>query len=204
MVGLNFAEKYPQRINHLVCLSASDRSTHTARAIRAIQKGIFELADDPAQKHQALSLARQLSILFYRTDDIFDSQFVDPIAQEPFGYIVDFDKTIYSYLNHQGQKFANKTTISNYAALLDSIDDHRVDAKKIECQCSFVAVPNDCLVSFESMRKLAHNVKGTSEFYRLESIYGHDAFLKEFEQLTELLKKILGESDESSTSYASC
>ncbi|GAA4348376.1 alpha/beta fold hydrolase [Kangiella taiwanensis] len=203
MVGLNFAEQYPHKVKHLVCISASDRSTHTARAIRAIQKGIFELADTSEQKHQALSLARQLSILFYRTDDIFDTQFVDPIVQLPFDNILGYEQTIYSYLKHQGQKFANKTTISNYTALLDSIDAHRVEPNKIKCSSSFVAVPSDRLVSFESMRKLAHTVKGTSDFYRLESVYGHDAFLKEFEQLTDLLKKILGASDESPASYAS-
>jgi homoserine O-acetyltransferase len=202
MVGLSFAELYPQEIQRLVCISASDHSTHTARAIRAIQKGIFELADAPEQKHQALSLARQLAILFYRTDDIFDTQFVHPVVQQPLGKVLDYDKTIYSYLNHQGQKFANQTNISSYSALLDSIDTHTVRAEKIDCDTHFIAVPTDRLVNYESMRKLAHNVNGKSEFYRLESIYGHDAFLKEFEKLSELLKKILGEGDESSTSYA--
>ena len=203
MVGLSFAEKFPNKMKHLVCISASDRSTHTARAIRSIQKGVFELAESSEQKHQALSLARQLSILFYRTDDIFDAQFVDPVIQLPLDKAVGYDQTIYSYLNHQGQKFANKTTISNYSALLDSIDAHSVNAEKIQCECHFVAVPNDRLISYQSMRKLAHKVIGKSQFYRLESIYGHDAFLKEFEQLSELLKKILGDEDESSTSYAS-
>ncbi|RDX37482.1 alpha/beta fold hydrolase [Kangiella sp. HD9-110m-PIT-SAG07] len=204
MVGLSFAEQFTKRIKQLTCISASDRSTHTARAIRSIQKDIFELAASPKQKYQALALARKLSILFYRTDDIFDAQFIDPIVQSPLGQVIDFEKTIYSYLNHQGQKFANNTTIKNYAALLDSIDSHSVNAHKIKCSCSFLAVPNDRLVSYESMRKLAHKVSGKSKFYRLESIYGHDAFLKEFKQLTELLKKILGESDEPSTNYASC
>lgn len=204
MVGLSFAERFPEKIKQLVCISASDRSTHTARAIRAIQKGIFELADAPEQKHLALSLARQLSILFYRTDEVFDAQFNEPNLRFDFGKVVGYEQTIYSYLHHQGQKFANKNTIPNYAALLDSIDQHRVEAQKIHCQSSFIGVPNDRLVSYESMRRLAHKVTGQSEFYRLESIYGHDAFLKEFKQLTDLLKKILGERDESSTSYASC
>lgn len=204
MVGLSFAELFPQAIKQLICISASDRSTHTARAIRAIQKGIFELADVPEQKHQALSLARQLAILFYRTEEVFDEQFVDPQSEHPQGNIVDYERTIYSYLNHQGRKFANTNRIDNYAALLDSIDTHIVNASKIECDCSFIAVPNDRLVSYESMRKLAHKVNGQSQFYRLESIYGHDAFLKEFQKLTELLKKILGEYDEPATSYASC
>ena len=204
MVGLSFAEQFNDSIEQLTCISASDRSTHTARAIRAIQKGIFELADNSLQKHQALSLARQLSVLFYRTDDVFDTQFIDPAIQSPLGKVINFDQTIYSYLNHQGQKFANKTSIGNYEALLDSIDAHSVNPENIQRACNFIAVPNDRLVSYESMRRLAQNVKGKSEFYRLESIYGHDAFLKEFEQLNKLLKKILGESDESSTSYASC
>ncbi|WP_223669165.1 alpha/beta fold hydrolase [Kangiella shandongensis] len=204
MVGLSFAELYPEAIKQLICISASDRSTHTARAIRAIQKGIFELADLPEQKHQALSLARQLAILFYRTDDVFDAQFIDPLLELPQGKVVGYEQTVYSYLAHQGQKFANSNTIETYAALLDSIDTHAVNASKIECDCSFIAVPSDRLVSYESMRKLAHKVNGQSQFYRLESIYGHDAFLKEFQKLTELLKKILGEYDEPATSYASC
>ena len=204
MVGLSFAEQFKANIEQLTCISASDRSTHTARAIRSIQKGIFKLADNSIQKHQALSLARQLSILFYRTDVVFDTEFIDPATQTPLGKVINYDQTIYSYLNHQGQKFANKTSIGNYEALLDSIDAHNVSPKEILCDCSFIAVPNDRLVSYESMRRLAQNIKGKSEFYRLESIYGHDAFLKEFDQLNQLLKKILGESDESSTSYASC
>lgn len=202
MVGLSFAELYPKNIKHLVCISASDSSTHTARAIRSIQKGIFALANNSKQEKDALSLARQLSIIFYRTDEIFNIQFVDP-AQKTCSEIAEQDQTIYSYLNHQGQKFANTTSISDYAALLDSIDNHTVKIEKIECQCSFIAVPNDRLVSYESMRKLAHNVGEKAQFYRLESIYGHDAFLKEYQYLTDLLSKVLGESDEPSSSYAS-
>ncbi|GAA4365212.1 alpha/beta fold hydrolase [Kangiella marina] len=204
MVGLSYAEQYPEALKKLICISASDKSTHTARAIRSIQRGIFELASNAQEKHQALSLARQLSILFYRTDEIFDTQFTDPVFLQPSKSVVGYEKTIYSYLSHQGEKFANRNTIPRYESLLDSIDSHRVDACKIISECHFIAVPTDRLVSYESMRKLAHKVKGTSHFYRLESIYGHDAFLKECQQLTSLLKKILGENDEPSTSYASC
>lgn len=204
MVGLSFAELYPADISHLLCISASDRSTHTARAIRSIQKGIFALAEGPEQDKKALALARQLSIIFYRTDDIFDVQFAIPELLQPLDESTEYDNTIYSYLNHQGQKFANKTEVSNYVALLDSIDTHVISPEKIKCQCSFVAVPNDRLVSYESMRRLAHKVGEKAQFYRLESIYGHDAFLKEFQYLTNLLSKVLGESDEPSSSYASC
>ncbi|WP_068991581.1 alpha/beta fold hydrolase [Kangiella sediminilitoris] len=204
MVGLSFAELFPNSIEQLVCISASDRSTHTARGLRKIQKSLLEIASDEKQARDALSLARQLSILFYRTEEIFKVQFDDPVPHDSKGQIIGFEQTIFSYLNHQGGKFAKSFSIDDYSALLDSIDSHSVNASQIQCECHFIAVPSDRLVSFDSMRRLAHNVKGLSQFYRLDSIYGHDAFLKEFRSLTKLLKKILGENDEPSTSYTSC
>jgi homoserine O-acetyltransferase len=69
--------------------------------------------------------------------------------------------------------------------LSESIDLHRVDAGRIFVPTTAVAVREDQLVPLADIRAMVARLP-VGRLHELSSIYGHDAFLKETEQLRRI------------------
>jgi len=67
------------------------------------------------------------------------------------------------------------------------IDLHAVDAHRITAPTTLVAVREDQLVPIGDMRALSKNLP-RAELHELSSPYGHDAFLKEAQQLRPIFE----------------
>ena len=66
---------------------------------------------------------------------------------------------------------------------------------RIQSQALFIGIRSDFLFPAARVRLLAEQVRqvgGHATYLELDSPHGHDAFLKEWEQMTEALYTILG------------
>lgn len=184
MVALAFAERYPALVERLVVISGGDCADPYAAAWRALQRKVLELGQD---RPEAVALARQFAMLSYRTPEEFAQRFdAEPRWQDGHLRCAAED-----YLEAAGARFAAVFSPIALRRLSESIDQHRVDPTRIHTPATVIAVEEDRLVPLPSLRRLALALGGPAEFAVIRSLYGHDAFLKEPEQIARLLSRAL-------------
>jgi homoserine O-acetyltransferase len=84
MVALAFAERFPERLDRLVAISAPHESHPMSTALRTLQRRVVELGLDTRRASDALSIARGIAMTTYRTAAEFGNRFSPiPIAVGP-------------------------------------------------------------------------------------------------------------------------
>lgn len=183
MVGLAFAARHPQRLKQLVAISGGHRAHPYASAWRSIQRNIVRLAREPDQRAQALSLARQLALLSYRSAEEFGQRF----DQAPSAAGDRFEVAAEPYLHARGQAFARDFDATAFLRLSESIDLHRVDPADVRAPVTVVGIDSDVLVPLADLRELAAQAPQLKRLVTFDSLYGHDAFLKEERAIADIL-----------------
>ena len=75
----------------------------------------------------------------------------------------------------------------------ESIHLHHVDAGQVRTPATLIGVREDQLVPFADMQALAGRLGGPKRLIEINSMFGHDAFLKESAVLNPLLNEALME-----------
>ncbi|MFT4091809.1 MAG: homoserine O-succinyltransferase [Asticcacaulis sp.] len=185
MIGLAFAELYPDYVERLCVISAAHRSHPMATAMRGIQRRILKFGLETGHEKEGISLARQLSMTTYRSDDEFSERFDGPPPE-----LAGDNYTVCSYLRSRGDAYA--TEANRWISMSDSLDRHRVNPANIKAKVFLAAVPNDRLVPYADMKALHEGLRN-SVFIDFPSLYGHDAFLKEISSVSAIVKRSLEE-----------
>ena len=74
-----------------------------------------------------------------------------------------------------------------FLALSESIDLHRVEPEEINTPTLLMSAISDQLAPLRDMRELRDRLAGPSELYTFTSLFGHDAFLKEYDAMSPKL-----------------
>ncbi len=185
MIGLAFAETYPDRIEKLCAISAPDRAHPSATALRGVQRRVIEFAAKHGDAKAGVSLARQIAMVTYRTPEEFAERF-DSAPGEAAGTPYD----ICDYLISRGDAYHLEP--QRYVTLSDSIDRHRVDPAKIKTRSLIIAPSSDRLTPAGDLKRLADGLSASS-FVEIPSLYGHDAFLKNADLIGPHIKKFFEE-----------
>jgi homoserine O-acetyltransferase len=188
MVGLAFADRFPDRLDRLVAISAPHEPHPMSTALRALQRRIVELGLDTGRAAEALAIARGLAITTYRSAREFGERFDSaPIECS------DNDATfpVESYLRHQGERFAARWRAERFLALSLSGDLHRVDPSAIRTPTTIVAAEGDAIVPGEQLETLAARLGGPCRLVHVPTTRGHDAFLTEPTAVGEIVRVAL-------------
>jgi len=181
MVALAFGELHPERVSHLLIIGAADRAHPMATAWRSVQRQILRFAVDCGRPKEGVQLARALAMSTYRSTEEFSARFND----EP---VLDGDRFVFpveSYLFARGNDYASRYRPEAFLCLSESIDLHRVDTARIFVPTTAVAVREDQLVPLGDIRAMVARLP-VARLHEISSIFGHDAFLKETEQLRRI------------------
>ncbi|HEY6451397.1 MAG TPA: homoserine O-succinyltransferase [Steroidobacteraceae bacterium] len=189
MVALAFAEHHPARVEQLLVLSAADRTHPMATAWRSVQRRIVRFALAAGHPAQGLELARALAMATYRSPQEFAARFAYAPDRAEDGFVFPVEH----YLMARGRDYAARYLPESFLCLSESIDLHAVDARRIGVPTVLVAVREDQLVPLADMQALAARLPH-ARLYELSSAHGHDAFLKEAQQLQPLFQCLYGES----------
>lgn len=184
MIGLAFAELYPDAVERLCIISAAHRSHPMSTAFRGLQRRLLQFGRDNDKPQEGISLARQLAMTTYRSDAEFSERFDGPApASAGENYVVC------QYLRARGDAYS-ATDVNRWISMSDSLDRHRVDPKKIKAKVFLAAVPTDRLVPYDDMKALSESLSD-SVFIEFPSLYGHDAFLKEIKLVSDIVRTSL-------------
>lgn len=202
MVALAFAALFPRRLERAVIFSAAHRSHPMATALRSLQRRVVRLGIETRRAPDALRIARGLAMTTYRTAHEFAERF--PTAPRELEPVVQFP--VEDYLDHCGTRFAETFSPEAFLRLSESIDLHDIEPEPIDVDITIAAVGNDPLVPMWQARELAARlhthapdsdkaVGRRARVIEMDSIYGHDAFLKEVAMVSSILTEALDAED---------
>ena len=186
MVALAFGERYPERVSQLLLIGAADRPHPMATAWRTVQRQMVRFAIECGRSAEGLQLARALAMSTYRSAEEFSARFTGAPVVERDRFVFPVE----SYLFARGSDYAARYRPESFLCLSESIDLHRVDAGRVFVPTTAVAMREDQLVPLSDVRAMVARLPA-GRLCELSSIYGHDAFLKETEQLRRVFEAAL-------------
>ncbi len=187
MVALCFAERFSSYVDRIVVISAADRPHPMSTAWRSVQRAIVRYALTKDDGAEGLRLARALAMATYRSPQEFNERFAAPPTLKDGRVSFPVER----YLLARGDAYASTYRPEAFVCLSESIDLHQVDASKIRVPTVLVAVREDQLVPLDDMRALTARMRGVAELVEFSSLYGHDAFLKEANELRSIFDRVL-------------
>jgi len=179
MVGLALAQHHPDSVQRLCIVSAAHKPFSIGVAWRGIQRRVVRLALDAGRPEDGLKLARELAMTTYRTPEEFADRFT---LQETATSPAAFD--ICDYLESRGNAFATAMDAERFLALSESVDLHRVHPESIPHPTLLLTAISDQLAPLQDMRELRDRLAGPARLHTFTSLYGHDAFLKEWDAMS--------------------
>ena len=100
------------------------------------------------------------------------------------------------YLEARGRAFSSLFDTDGFLRLSESIDLHSSDPSKIRAPSTVVSFDTDALVPPWLVDELVDQLPSSSEHIRIPTIYGHDAFLKEPQRVSEVIRLALNKPAE--------
>jgi homoserine O-acetyltransferase len=184
MIGLALAAQAPERIGRLCVISAAHRPSVLGMAWRGIQRRIVTLAADAGRPEEGLALARELAMTTYRGADELEARFERTLGEDGFSDVC-------RYLISRGRAYPDAISPQRWASLSASIDRHAVAPEAVEAPVTLIASVSDRLTPISDMRALAERLPDLRRFAEVDSLYGHDAFLKDVDRLTPIIRSFL-------------
>lgn len=195
LVGIALAARHPERVARLVTISAGLRPDGWGTATRHLQRELVRDGLRTGDVVTGMVRARQLGMLTYRGRDEIDTR---------FGTLVPglVDPPVAAYLDHHGQRFAERFPVRTFLLLSEAIDRcklSRDDLARVTADVLVVGVPGDLLFPFALQHELYRELQAagaSAALWKLDSEFGHDAFLADQDKLAALLRdsKFLGAS----------
>ena len=212
MQALEWGAMYPQSIRSMIPIATASRHSPWGIGLNDIARQA--IMNDAAwrngnyyahgQPENGLSLARQVAMMSYRSDVSFLDRFHrDRIVSNGQAAKARFDTTnlfqIESYLRYQGKKLVDRFDANTYIYISRAMDLHDVAYGRgtIEEVLSSLAIPTLCVGISSDVLYPVHEQKTLasllpqSVYRQIESPFGHDAFLIEYEQLGKYVREFL-------------
>lgn len=145
--------------------------------------------DEEHPPEKGLALARMIAMNSYRSPADFQSKFSRRKQDGTSLFEVE------SYLNYQGKKIVDRFDAVSYVRLTQAMDAHDVAHNRnsykeilggVRIPVLVVGIDTDMLYPTEEQKELAELLPA-GQYAEIESPYGHDAFLIEFEQINRLV-----------------
>lgn len=188
--ALQWALRFPGEIKRLCVIATNAFHSPWGIAFNASQRLAIE-ADDSFRQNlvdggkPGLKAARSIALLSYRTPAIYNTSQAESTLEKVEGYLAE------SYQNYQGEKLVNRFCPYSYYALTKSMDSHNlargftsVDEAlaQIQAKTLCIGLHSDRLFLSKEQQFLARHISN-SDYVEIDSIYGHDGFLVEAEQI---------------------
>jgi homoserine O-acetyltransferase len=209
MEVLDWAVAYPDSVKHSIAMATAAYQTPQNIAFheagrRAIMKdpnwnnGNYYSSNPPVD---GLSIARMIGHITYLSDESLRSKFGRKLQdKKDFGYGLDVEFEIESYLKYKGESFTKRFDANSYLYITRAIDYFDLAKRYGSLVKAFkIAKSNFLLLSFTSdwlyppsvLEEAAEALRANrkSVIHRtILSNYGHDSFLVELDEVSKILK----------------
>lgn len=196
--ALEWSIDQPTIIENLILIATNARHSAYGIAFNETQRlAIF--ADQTFGNGNAdggrhgLITARAIAMLSYRSYNGYAKTQTNP------GNHTTDDFLAASYQRYQGEKLANRFNAYSYLTLSKAMDAHNVGRKRASVEIALqqirantlvIGIESDLLFPIQEQEHLSEWIPN-AQFGKIDSDFGHDGFLVENKQLTDLIKDFL-------------
>ncbi|HWO76590.1 MAG TPA: homoserine O-acetyltransferase [Bacillus sp. (in: firmicutes)] len=195
---------YPTFINHLIVLASTPELSDYGMAfnriaIEAIQNDPYwnDGFYDPNAELKGLEIARMTGMITYRTPQLFSKRFEREVREEGSPTLYQID----SYLIYQGKKLRQRFDANSYLRLLHAMNSHDIGrgrggwekaSRQIQAKVLALGFKGDLLYETSRIAEFAATVPN-GHFFEVDTVFGHDGFLVEFDKWGPHIKRALEE-----------
>ncbi|MFP4024648.1 MAG: homoserine O-acetyltransferase [Thiohalospira sp.] len=195
--ALEWSIMNPSLIKHLVFIVSGAYASPWNIAINESQR--MAIAADATFKERdekaglaGLKAARSIALLSYRNASTYNK------TQQDNEEKLDHFRAI-SYQQYQGEKLVKRFNAYAYYTITKAFDSHNIGRNRegiekalsgIQAKTLLIAISSDILFYPQEIKALQKHIPD-SEFIEMDSLYGHDGFLIETEQLTKIIQQFL-------------
>lgn len=190
---LEFAYSYPGSVSHLITIASAPKESPWSIAVHEAQRMALKADPDfgkPSNNLEGLKAARAIGMVTYRTADSLIHKQADTEEK------LDNYKAA-SYMQYQGQKFADRFEAVSYYYLTKSLDTHDIGRGRggyqsalsmLKIPSLIIAIDSDVLIPAAMQAEMAYLMPNAT-YREIESLYGHDGFLIETEKITSEIQQ---------------
>ncbi|MBU9710935.1 homoserine O-acetyltransferase [Bacillus tamaricis] len=208
MQVLEWAILYPDFIDRIVVMAATSELSDYGMAYNAIaRKAIVEdknwnmgYYSETQFPSSGLAIARMIGMITYRSDRLFNQRFHREEKDPWGGFHKEVAYQVESYLLYQGEKFTKRFDPNSYLYLLKAMDHHDIAKgrgslkdvlSRFKKKVELVAFEGDLLYPSDEVKRLGQlwrEVGADVSFNEVETVFGHDGFLTEYEKWGNIVK----------------
>jgi len=205
---LQWAVEEPTLFKHIVPIATNAQHSPWGVAFNASQRWCIEADATWGEPNElsginGMKIARSIALISYRNYSTYDH------AQQSLTTDTSdlpVDKQVFraeSYQRYQGQKLANRFNAFSYYFLSKGMDAHNLARgrssveevlSQVQARTLVIGIQTDLLFPVHEQQFLAEHIPD-AEFVSIDSPYGHDGFLLEFEVITAELNRFLQGGD---------
>lgn len=194
--ALEYSIMYPDVVTGLIFIAAGAKQSPWAVAFNesqrlAIEADITFAGNNKSGGNNGLKAARSIALLSYRTPYAYNKTQSEDSDEK----ITSFKAS--SYQAYQGEKLVRRFNAWSYYRMTQLADSHNVGRhrngvisalKMVMARTLCIGIRSDILYPLEEQKFVAENVPN-GRYAEIDSFFGHDGFLIEVKQVTDLLKK---------------
>jgi homoserine O-acetyltransferase len=195
---IEWAVEEPELFEHIIPIATNAQHSSWGVAFNTTQRMAIE-ADGtwkerrPDAGLEGMKAARAVALLSYRNYHTYRITQPHNDNQLKTFSTGEANRSAASYQRYQGQKLADRFNAFSYYTLSKTMDSHHVGRgrgsiaealERITAKCLVIGIQSDLLFQIHEQQFLAEHITG-ARFQGIESLYGHDGFLLEFEQIEQ-------------------
>lgn len=215
MQALEWAVAYPDAVAAALPIAATAR--HSAQQIAFNEVGRQAIMNDPDWNEgnyyggkppaRGLAVARMVGHITYMSDDSMREKFGRRLrGKDAFGFGFEADFEVESYLRYRGSQFVDRFDANSYLYItkamdyFDATNGHPSLAAALEratCRFLVISFTSDWLYPSYQSLEIVSALRSRNRdvaYCELPSNYGHDAFLVDVGEQTELVRGFLAKT----------
>ena len=212
MQALEWAAMFPEQVESIIPIASPGRAYPQSIAFRKAQRKAIMLDPDwrdgnyygISTPQNGLELARMIGHITYRSEKEFAHRFGRDFRDEDF-YDLKARFEVESYLEYQGQKLAKWFDANTYLYLSKAMDYHDLGhgfdlyedgVRRIQSKLLMIGINSDLLFPVHQQKEVVRILRYANPniyYEEVDSLYGHDAFLVEKEQISTLVGEFVRE-----------
>jgi homoserine O-acetyltransferase len=196
--ALEYSIMYPDMIGKLIFIASSAKQSPWAIAFNESQRLAIVsdptfFGNDPEGGRKGLKAARSIALLSYRTSYAYNKTQAEESDEKTDSYKAS------SYQAYQGDKLVKRFNPWSYYRLTQLSDSHSTGRgrggaeaalKLVKAETLCIGIRSDILYPPDEQKFVAAGVAKGS-YAEIDSFFGHDGFLIETGQVTELIKDFI-------------
>jgi len=191
---LEWAIEEPELFENIFPIATNVRHSAWGIAFNAAQRMCIEADSSwkenrPDAGMEGMKVARSIALISYRHYETYHAS----QSEQHIDKIENYKSE--SYQKYQGEKLGKRFNAFSYYFLSKGMDAHNVgrgrisieDAlQKIKAKTCAIGITTDILFPVNEQQFIVENISD-AEFTAINSLYGHDGFLLEYEQIENII-----------------